>query len=116
MLRTVLTSLLSPMGIAGTLMVLGPGLGLVAPMDDARDKAIIAAWSAAAGVQLPPALFFGCMGTCKVLGVLALWGAFGRKLDAVANLCFIPQLLGAVYTHHALGETVRICFSMSLWG
>ena len=69
-------------------------------------QAILAVWSAVAGVELSPALFFGFMGTCKVAGVLAMWGAFGPQLDQVANLCFVPQLLGAAYTHHAMDDTV----------
>ena len=31
-------------------------------------------------------------------------GHLRHQLDRVANLCFVPQLLGAAYTHHMIGE------------
>jgi len=85
-------------------MLLGPGLGLVPPLRPEKDEEIVAAWSTVAGVELPPALFFVFIGTCKAMGVLAMWDTFGTQLDRVANLCFVSQLLGAAYTHHMIGE------------
>ena len=70
---------MTPMAIAGTMMLLGPGLGLVPPLRPEKDEEIVAAWSTVAGVELPPALFFVFIGTCKATGVLAMWDTFGTS-------------------------------------
>ena len=90
-------------------MLADSAMGLMPPMDADKDAKILALWSSVAshaGISLTPATFFGFIGSCKVLGVLGMWGVLGPDLDPVANVCYLPILLGAAYTHHAaLGDS-----------
>lgn len=55
-------------------------------------------------LTIDAATFFLFFGLCKVSMVPALWGLFGDSVELLANTCALPQLAGAVYTHHMSGE------------
>ena len=97
--------------MAGCVFIAGPGLGLLPlPEEDAiKFSGMIQIWQTVADdIGLPltidAATFFLFIGACKVSMVPALWGLFGGGVELLANVCALPHLAGAVYTHHMSGE------------
>ena len=107
--------------LSGLFFVACPGLGLIAappcgdkpfPPCDEMQHRILGVWQTAAddlglGISLGFSYFFLFIGCCKAIAAPAIWGAFGPGFELLANLCLVPQLAGAAYTHHVLGEPLR---------
>ena len=94
-------------GLAGLYMLLGPGLGVVPLDEETTEKfaGILKVWQQVADdsglpLTLTQSNLFAFIGACKVSAPLGLWGLLGSKVELLANICLLPQLAGAVYTHH----------------
>jgi hypothetical protein len=97
--------------MAGCMFIAGPGLGLLTLPEEETVKmsGMVKIWQTVADdIGLPLTIdatsFFLFVGVCKFSMVPALWGLFGSGVELLANICALPQLAGAVYTHHMSGE------------
>eukprot|EP00593_Proboscia_inermis_P004630 CAMPEP_0171318478 /NCGR_PEP_ID=MMETSP0816-20121228/88952_1 /TAXON_ID=420281 /ORGANISM="Proboscia inermis, Strain CCAP1064/1" /LENGTH=129 /DNA_ID=CAMNT_0011813039 /DNA_START=24 /DNA_END=413 /DNA_ORIENTATION=- len=96
----IIKKTLSVIAIPGTFMVM-MGLGFL-PVDEKMTK-IAAPFIAPLGIPFQP--FVACLGTCKVLAGLSMWG-IGPMSDIVARIGLMLCTSCAAYGHHVVGDNV----------
>mmetsp|Transcript_27805 Transcript_27805/g.80154 ORF Transcript_27805/g.80154 Transcript_27805/m.80154 type:complete len:129 (-) Transcript_27805:57-443(-) len=107
LLVTAITWLFTPVGLMCIVHYLAAFKPKLLP-DDVQVKfgKTLKVWCKITGQNIPPQLFFGFIGTCKLAGLVAIHGLLGPSLDMVANLCWLVLLAGAAVTHQQQGESL----------